>query len=320
MSSADGQAPADLSAILRATEQQLLAGCERCRALAAAHTGSAVVKAGANGGTADHYAAGRSAAADGAPEQVHQLAAELRDLATRLLGQADALSAAVGDPSSGEGGATAPRLQASEAERARLARDLHDGPAQYFANAIFETEYLHKLLTRDPAAVGEGLGRLRQALQQGVQEIRQCLFDLRLPATEDPGVVAMLGGYLPEYERQYGIAAQASLPDDELPLSADQAIAIFRVMQEALTNARKHSGAEQVQVKLQRRDGEVVLQVEDDGRGFAPEHTPPGHYGLVGMRERAQLVGGHLEIHGRPGKGTRVVLRVPLDDQASGAE
>ena len=320
MSPAHGQVPADLPAILRATEQQLLAGRERCRALAMAHTGSAVAKAGTNSSTASPQHIGLPAASNGALEQVHQLAAELRDLATWLLGQADALSAAVGDPSSGKVGATAPRLQASEAERARLARDLHDGPAQYFANAVFETEYLQKLLTRDPAAVGEGLVRLRQALQQGVQEIRQCLFDLRLPPTEPPGVVAMLEGYLPEYERQYGIAAQASLPDDELPLSADQAIAIFRVMQEALTNARKHSGAEQVQVKLQRRDGEVVLQVEDNGRGFAPENTPPGHYGLVGMRERAQLVGGHLEIHGRPGKGTRVVLRVPLDDQASGAE
>jgi two-component system sensor histidine kinase DegS len=247
------------------------------------------------------------------------LAAELRDLATWLLGQADALSAAAGDRASGEGRPAAPRLRAVEAERARLARDLHDGPAQYFANAVFETEYLQKLLTREPAAVGEGLVRLRQALQQGVQEIRQCLFDLRLPATQAPGVVAMLEGYLPEYERQYGIAVQATLPADELPLSGDQAIAIFRVMQEALTNARKHSGAEQVQVKLQRRGGEVVLQVEDNGRGFAPENTPPGHYGLVGMRERAQLIGGRLEVHGRPGKGTRVVLRVPLHEQAPGA-
>ena len=320
MNPADAQAATDLTTLLRATEQQLLAGGQRCQALAATYSRSAVARALGRGGAADHRAAGASVMADEAVAQVHELAAQLRDLATRLAGQADALSAALGEAPGDAYGALAPRLQALEAERARLARDLHDGPAQYFANAVFETEYLQKLLARDPAAVGEGLVRLRQALQQGMQEVRQCLYDLRLPTAGEGGLVATFGGYLAEYERQYGVVAEASLPEEELPLSTDQAIAIFRVMQEALTNARKHSGAEQVRVTLQRRAGEVVLRVEDNGRGFAPEETSPAHYGLVGMRERAQLVGGQLEIQGWPGKGARVVLRVPVEDQAPSAE
>jgi len=210
------------------------------------------------------------------------------------------------------GAAIAAQISASEAERARIARDLHDGPAQYFANAVFETEYLCKLLTRDPDAVADGLARLRESLQQGVREIRHCLFELRLPAVEELGLVALLHDYLPEYERQYGVNLEASLPEDELPLLPVQAVALFRILQESLTNARKHAGASLVRVKLHRRGDEAILQVEDNGQGFTPGQARPGHYGLLGMQERAQLLGGRLEVQGRPGKGARIVLHLPL--------
>jgi signal transduction histidine kinase len=87
---------------------------------------------------------------------------------------------------------------------------------------------------------------------------------------------------------------------------------MFRILQEALTNARKHAAASQVRVKLRRRGDEVSLQIEDNGQGFTPGQARPGHYGLMGMQERAQLLGGRLEVQGRPGKGARVVLHLPL--------
>jgi two-component system sensor histidine kinase DegS len=299
-----------LPTALRTTEQQLLAGAELCRELAAVLAGPAPVPA--SGGL---MRPGPSDA-DSSPaivRRANELATRLRGLAATVAQQADAVQGVVGEgASAGQGAAPmALQLSASEAERARIARDLHDGPAQYFANAVFETEYLRKLLARDPSAVAEGLARMRESLQQGVREIRQCLFDLRLPAVEELGLVALLHGYLPEYERQYGISIEASLPEDELPLAADQAVAIFRILQEALNNARRHASASQIRVKLRRRGDEISLQVEDNGQGFTPGDARPGHYGLIGMQERAQLLGGRLEVQGRPGKGARVVLHLP---------
>jgi signal transduction histidine kinase len=312
MTSTDPAYLAQLPPVLRSAEQQLLAGAELCRALAAVLGRPALVPPG---GRPEHHV-GLAAAPPPRAElgRAHELAARLRELGAALVQQADAVQAGAGEgPAEGPSSvAIGSPLSASEAERARIARDLHDGPAQYFANAVFETEYLRKLLTRDPDAVAEGLARLRESLQQGVREIRQCLFDLRLPAVEELGLVALLHGYLPEYERQYGMSIEASLPEDELPLLGDQAVALFRILQEALNNARKHAGASQVRVKLRRRGDEVVLQVDDNGQGFTPGQARPGHYGLVGMHERAQLLGGRLEVHGRPGKGARVALHVPL--------
>ncbi|HEY7067316.1 MAG TPA: sensor histidine kinase [Chloroflexota bacterium] len=312
MKSTDPARVAQLLALLQSTEQQLLAGAELCREARAALGQPALIRSASHGAT-------DVGAADGAQPRAEltgpqELAGRLRGLAVQLTHQAEVLHGAAdeGLPESASLAATALQVSASEAERARIARDLHDGPAQYFANAVFETEYLRKLLARDPAAVGEGLERLRESLQQGVREIRQCLFDLRLPAVGEMGLVALLHGYLPEYERQYGLNVEASLPEDELPLQNDQAIAIFRILQEALNNARKHAGASLVRVKLRRRGAEVVLQVEDNGGGFTPGQAKPGHYGLVGMQERAQLIGGRLEVQGRPGKGARVALHQPL--------
>ncbi|HZR99544.1 MAG TPA: sensor histidine kinase [Chloroflexota bacterium] len=289
-----------------------MAGAELCRELVAMLARPAAVSPGGRLARAgDDEAAETPADALG---RTHELAGRLRGLAATLAQQADAVQTAAGESFGNAQPGTAMSLQisASEAERARLARDLHDGPAQYFANAVFETEYLRKLLTRDPEAVGEGLARLRESLQQGVKEIRQCLFDLRLPAVEELGLVALLHGYLPEYERQYGVSIEASLPEDELPLSGDQAVAVFRILQEALNNARKHADASQVRVKLRRRGDEVLLQVEDNGHGFTPGQARPGHYGLMGMQERAHLLGGRLEVQGRPGKGARILLTLPL--------
>jgi two-component system sensor histidine kinase DegS len=312
MKSTDPARLAELPTTLRTVEQQLLAGAELCCELAAVLPRPEPVQPG--GGLARRGDPDVELPPTVLPRAA-DLASRLRGLAATLAQQAEAVQAIVGDgaASDGQGPPTAAlQVSASEAERARIARDLHDGPAQYFANAVFETEYLRKLLTRDPDAVADGLARMRESLQQGVKEIRQCLFDLRLPAVEELGLVALLHGYLPEYERQYGIGIEASLPDDELPLTPDQAVAVFRILQEALNNARKHASATEVRVKLRRRGGEVSLQVEDNGQGFTPGQAQPGHYGLTGMKERAQLLGGRLEVQGRPGKGARVVLHLPL--------
>lgn len=302
---------AQLPTALRTTEQQLLGGAELCREVAAALASPAPVP---RGGALTRREDANAELSPAVLRRANELATRLRGLAAAVAQQANVVQAAMGDgvTDGQSAGPMAVQVSASEAERARIARDLHDGPAQYFANAVFETEYLRKVLTRDPDAVAEGLARMRESLQQGVKEIRQCLFDLRLPAVEEIGLVALLHGYLPEYERQYGMSIDASLPEDELPLAPDQAVAMFRILQEALNNTRKHAGASQVRVKLRRRGDEVCLQIEDNGEGFTPGRPRPGHYGLMGMQERAQLLGGRLEVQGRPAKGARVVLHLPI--------
>src|SRR5438067_2660444 len=199
MTSTDPAYLALLPATLRSTEQQLLAAAVLCREAAIAAGRPALVSAA--GRPARRAAADSTQPPADELPRAPELAARLRGLGAALTQQAEALqSSADGIPAERVGGPAVPlEMSASEAERARIARDLHDGPAQYFANAVFEIEYLRKLLMRDPGAVGDGLARLRESLQQGVKEIRQCLFELRLPAAEEVGLVALLHGYLPEY-------------------------------------------------------------------------------------------------------------------------
>lgn len=306
MGATGAQATDRLAAILFATEQHLRTEGEACYQLAELCRQGALHQPAAAEGTHPLLL--------GPVEAACRVATRLRELASELTVAADALDAVRGAPPTADQAhaSQVPRLAAFEAERARIARELHDGPAQHFANAVLEVEYLQKLLQRDPAAVGEGLTRLRQVLQEGVREIRQCLFDLRLPTAGGADVVEALRTFLAEYERQYGLLVEASLPEGALPLGPEQRVAVLRILQEALTNARKHANAQRVRVRLEEQADTLVLEVVDDGRGFVVAQARQGRYGLLGMRERARLVGGRLEVHGRPGKGARIVLRLPL--------
>ncbi len=314
MERAESEPSAPLIAQLAATEDQLRT-CEwLCQQLREESERRAPTAVRADGTAADP---GRRAPAVGpspAAADVHELVAQLHRLADCLEREAGRLTDPTGQCAGSDGTAVSDRLQlrAIEAERARLARELHDGPAQYFANAVFQTEYLERLLVHDPAAVASGLALLRDGLRHGVAEIRRCIFDLRLPAIDELGLVAWMTGYLADYERQFGVIVEASLPSEEPRLNGDQTVTVFRVLQEALTNARKHAAARHIRVVLRCRRQELLLLVEDDGRGFDPDVPQPGQYGLLGMRERAQLVGGRLEVAGRPGQGARIVLHLPL--------
>jgi len=252
-------------------------------------------------------------------DDVYARAIEVHHLAAALLQQINALRNTVVSSEGLAAQATSPpSLHTIEAERARLARDLHDGPAQHLATAVMHLEHLQRLLARDPAAAAEVLRYLRATLQQGIAEIRRCIADLRLPAVADQGLVALLRHHLATYERQFGIAVDAELPDTTEPtVTPEQGIAIFRILQEALINVRKHAGSKRVRVALRLHPEELVLVVEDDGCGFVPGPPRSGQYGLLGMQERAQLVGGRLLIHSQPGQGTRITLCVPQERPAA---
>ena len=205
-------------------------------------------------------------------------------------------------------------MAVQEEERYRLARDLHDGPAQVLANAILELQYCQRLLTRDPKALRCELAQLEQSLRDGLAEVRRLLFDLRPPALADLGLQASLQRYVQEFRDRTGLDVQLAMDEMRERLTAAQEVAIFRIVQEALQNVRKHAKASKVAVKLQEKAGFWWISVEDNGVGFDPTRVRSGGkmtVGLESMHERARLVEAVLEVKSEPGVGTVVSLMVP---------
>jgi two-component system sensor histidine kinase UhpB len=197
-------------------------------------------------------------------------------------------------------------LEAQEEERKRVARDLHDEVNQALTALLLRLEAAAQ---HSPPQLKAELDETKQLANQAMQELLDLARQLRPAALDDHGLSAALAGHVREYDRR-GVNASFRLEAklDELP--QDVELVIYRVAQEALTNAARHSGAGQIDVSLGRMDSRIVLEVSDDGKGFAFAEEDKG-LGLSGMRERALLVDGTLDIDSRPGRGTKVRLEVP---------
>jgi len=208
-------------------------------------------------------------------------------------------------------------LGSLEAERERLYRDVHDGPAQVLANAIFEVEYLERIAERAPAEVRQTLrtelSNLKGQFRGSLDSVRAMIYDLRPPELSELGLAEAMRNYASEWEARCGIkvASQLDLKDTGLTPMAE--LAVYRVMQEALQNVHKHAHASCVGIAWSRANDSWVLHVTDDGMGFdlvkAARHKKS--VGLLSMRESAELIGGSLQIQSTPGKGTAVTLLLP---------
>ena len=201
--------------------------------------------------------------------------------------------------------------QIREAERRRIARELHDVVLQDLTYALQSMQVLKKFPEEGAGRDGETERQL-EALKRAVGGLRDAIYDLRLESVGERPLVRAVE-YIVELNRQIGGGCEFELIVDEgfpAEISGPAGVEVVRVVQEALANVRRHSGAGQAVVTLGMDDGEVLVEVEDDGRGFGPE-TPYG-MGLTGMRERVLALGGNLEVEGREGAGTRVFLRVRL--------
>jgi two-component system, NarL family, sensor histidine kinase UhpB len=198
-------------------------------------------------------------------------------------------------------------LRAQEEERTRVARDLHDEVNQSLTGLLLRLEAVREAA---PPELEPELAETKSLANQAMRELLSLARQLRPTALDDLGLSAAVGGQVEQVGRGE-IEAIFSPEGDFSDLSDDAQLVVYRVAQEALSNASRHSGAATVEVRMRRReDGGVVLEVADDGRGFAFDESEGG-LGIGGMRERALLIGGELTIESRPGRGTTVRLTLP---------
>lgn len=206
-------------------------------------------------------------------------------------------------------------IKAQEEERSRLAREVHDGPAQVMANAILGLELCEQIARRAPEQLIDEIARLKGMAREGLVEVRRFIFDLRPSGLAERGLLATLQRYVAEYRAFFRLDVALHLPADLPALTQEQEIAIFRIIQESLQNIQKHARASQIIVGLELDDASLVATIRDDGRGFLPrqiEVTTLSGAGLRGMGERAAAVGGELQVESQPGAGATVRLVLPL--------
>jgi signal transduction histidine kinase len=201
-------------------------------------------------------------------------------------------------------------------ERDRLAREIHDHLAQSLGYLNLKASITDELLSGGQLAPAQAsLRELREVAKETYTDVREAIFSLRETVLPGLGLLPSLREYLAEYRTHYGVEARLEADDESLTqVPAHVGIQIIRIVKEALTNVRKHAGASKAWVRFERDGDWTRIIVEDDGRGFDPvQVTEEGqqYFGLQIMHERAESVGGSLELDSRPGHGTRVVIRVP---------
>jgi two-component system, NarL family, sensor histidine kinase DegS len=209
-------------------------------------------------------------------------------------------------------------VNAQEAERQRLSRQMHDGPAQALSNFILQTEIAMKLFDIDQAKAREELSSLKMAAMGTFQKVRNFIFELRPMMLDDLGLVPTVKRYSDTFKEQTGIEPTLAISGSEKRLQPYLEVMIFRALQELLGNVAKHSQATQVKVQLTLDENSARLSVEDNGKGFNPESfAEAGGLGLKLIRERVELLGGKLDIDTGIGRGSRISFQIPASNLVS---
>jgi two-component system, NarL family, sensor histidine kinase UhpB len=204
-------------------------------------------------------------------------------------------------------------LAAQEAERLRVARELHDEIGQSLTAVTIQAEHA---ADGDPKLASQALRRVAGSVRDSLDEVRRIARELRPEALDDLGLVNALIALCSRLDAQGGLVVRRDLQGKLPPLSAEVELVVYRVAQEALTNALRHSDARSATVSLKADAEALTLQVADDGKGM-PAPLPGGTAGIAGMRERALLVGGRLSIQSQPDRGTEVRLTIPVDHEGA---
>jgi signal transduction histidine kinase len=201
-------------------------------------------------------------------------------------------------------------IAAQEEERRRIARELHDSTSQSLTSLMVGLKTLDTLC--DHPQVHSHARDLRNITGQVLQDVHEIAFQLRPAALDDLGLPAAIERLTQEWQKRYQILTDVTvhLGDERLPDNVETAL--YRIVQEALTNVARHAGARFVSVLVERRTQEVIAVIEDDGKGMHPTRLPAGRLGVAGMRERAELIGGKLTIESAAGAGTSLFIQIPI--------
>lgn len=208
-------------------------------------------------------------------------------------------------------------IRAQEEERRRVARDLHDGLAQQLASALLELQVTQRLLGDDTEKARQELATVEGIIRAGLRETRDVIFNLRPPSLDDLGLKAAVDHLAARIQERTGLEVEVLVHGEEQRLDGTVLTCVFRIIQEALNNVVKHAKATLAKVGIEFTPALLSVRVVDNGCGFETSankisKTDAEHLGLLGMRERASLIGGSLEVKSSPGRGTRVVLNIPL--------
>lgn len=209
-------------------------------------------------------------------------------------------------------------ILAQEEERKRIAREVHDGPTQTLAHLILKTEIIERMLGKqDETDIRRELADLKGQIRLGLEEMRKTIFNLRPMALDDLGLVPALRKFVQDFEDRTTIHTSFEFVGKEIRFSSAMEAGIFRLVQEAFTNAHKHSNASYVELTLTCQTNIVKIRVRDNGIGFAMEALNSkmkdgSHFGLVGMKERVELLEGRIDIQSVQNEGTMIEITIPV--------
>ncbi len=210
-------------------------------------------------------------------------------------------------------------LDVQEEERSRIAREIHDELGQLLTALNMDIGGLLKTaepLNQDQKTMAR---RIRQALTQTISSVQRIAAELRPAALDDFGLVAAIESEVHTFEERTGVECDLSFPSDTLSFGSEVDAAIYRIVQEAMTNVARHSDATRLEIKLRQSDGVASLEIRDDGKGIPADKVRDHRsLGIIGMRERARRIGAMVEVEGAPGRGTTVSVRIPVPAARAG--
>ncbi|QAS53695.1 sensor histidine kinase [Halobacillus litoralis] len=206
-------------------------------------------------------------------------------------------------------------IEAQEEERRRLSREIHDGPAQMLANVMLRSDLVDRTYReRGIEDAMQEVKSVRSLVRSALYEVRRIIYDLRPMALDDLGLIPTLKKYLATVEDyNEGMVISFTSFGKERRLESKYEVALFRLVQEAVQNAVKHAEASEIKVKVEMKPQAAIIIVKDDGKGFNPQEKRDKSFGLVGMRERVDMLEGELNIDSSQGEGTIVTIHLPIN-------
>lgn len=208
-------------------------------------------------------------------------------------------------------------IRLMEEERRRVARDLHDGPAQALTNISMRLDAVQQLYRTNPEMALAEVARINSRVIAAVNDVRRLIHDLRPLAIDEVGLILAVKQLCQRCERDWNVPIEVTVNSEVTEdISPAKQVVLYRLVQEILNNTRKHAAATRVSVEFSRSGAELILTLRDNGKGFDPSDIPAGHYGLIGMRERVQYMGGDFQIDSQRGRGSefRIAVKAYAED------